>query len=528
MRKTILFAFALLLVCSDAMAGKRKKGLKKAPQIAWTAFSDDMFHEGTAVLKGQLTGYVLGQNSEVLEVVTFNMFDCRPHVTAIPLQDDGSFEAELALPHSAYFYSTTLNARFFLSVGDTLVMNRTAKGELHFSGSPTSAQVSNLWSKLHKQYYSDAPDASQARDGNLEMLRQVISYNEHKVDSLAKAIADGRLLADTTLTPQAREVLQYGLLSQGMTYILHARTYYSLNQYDYDANEQTGVIRMVPKDSTFVSLESKEFSAFFTKYEQTLLNTPMLLLSPEMSVVLNRLDFDHYNEFLFISWILRHHAISIEECYEETFRQIRSKHGLGRSFATDLFMVYDAANAIKNELPPDEMFAFFAKNLGQVRHPLARRHMLQLYRNYVITHEAPKSREEGTPITDETLLRLLEPYKGNILFVDFWSIGCGPCMSGMLKMREQVEALKDKPVRFLYVSNDSGEGRTRAEQWMQENNIHGEHLFVSSDEWAKLRAYLNFTGIPFCIIVDKEGRMVGTGGHSETKSQHLQKMLEKE
>lgn len=53
---------------------------------------------------------------------------------------------------------------------------------------------------------------------------------------------------------------------------------------------------------------------------------------------------------------------------------------------------------------------------------------------------------------DSIFQRIIEPYKGNVLYVDFWEMSCGPCRAGMLAMRDEVKANKDKPVKYLYVT----------------------------------------------------------------------------
>ena len=74
----------------------------------------------------------------------------------------------------------------------------------------------------------------------------------------------------------------------------------------------------------------------------------------------------------------------------------------------------------------------------------------------------------------------------------------------MLDDRETVEALKDKPVKFLYVTSDGPEA---CNPWLEENNIKGEHIFITGSEWSQMQEKLNFSGIPFHVLVDKSGKV---------------------
>lgn len=87
----------------------------------------------------------------------------------------------------------------------------------------------------------------------------------------------------------------------------------------------------------------------------------------------------------------------------------------------------------------------------------------------------------------------------------------------MLAEREKVEEMKDKPVRFLYIADETDRPIEMAEQWMKENNIKGEHIFVTHEEWKHLATKFQIDAIPFATAVDKDGKL--------TKMQELDKLL---
>ena len=87
-------------------------------------------------------------------------------------------------------------------------------------------------------------------------------------------------------------------------------------------------------------------------------------------------------------------------------------------------------------------------------------------------------------------------------------MGCGPCRVAMLDEREKVERMKEKPVRFLYICDEKDSPRNISEQWMHENNIKGEHIYVTHEEWKQLSVKFQFTAIPFNLALDKDGNFV--------------------
>ena len=52
---------------------------------------------------------------------------------------------------------------------------------------------------------------------------------------------------------------------------------------------------------------------------------------------------------------------------------------------------------------------------------------------------------------------------------------------------------------------------------MKENDIKGEHIFVTHEEWKHLATKFQIAAIPFATAVDKDGKL--------TKMQELDKLL---
>ena len=136
--------------------------------------------------------------------------------------------------------------------------------------------------------------------------------------------------------------------------------------------------------------------------------------------------------------------------------------------------------------------------------------MLEEYRSYVRKYEAG-TKDDDMNWTDEQKAlwqKLTSPYTGNLLYIDFWGMGCGPCRSGMIEMRRKVEAMKDEPMRFLYVCDEKHSPRDESEKWMTENNIKGEHIYVSHAEWTMLETMFTFNSIPHAVLAGKDGKVI--------------------
>ena len=61
---------------------------------------------------------------------------------------------------------------------------------------------------------------------------------------------------------------------------------------------------------------------------------------------------------------------------------------------------------------------------------------------------------------------------------------------------------KDKPVKYLYITDDTPE---QCKSFLEPNNIKGEHIHITRAEWGYLEEKFNFRAIPFAAIFDKDG-----------------------
>jgi thiol-disulfide isomerase/thioredoxin len=134
---------------------------------------------------------------------------------------------------------------------------------------------------------------------------------------------------------------------------------------------------------------------------------------------------------------------------------------------------------------------------------------------YVI-NETPKT--EGDKLFDA----IIQKYKGKVVFVDFWATWCGPCRSGMEKMKPLKEELQDEDIEFVYITNPT----SPADTWnMMIPDIKGEHYRVEQDEWNHFASRFNISGIPHYLLVDKNGTVVKEKVYFASSNEELMKLF---
>ncbi len=115
----------------------------------------------------------------------------------------------------------------------------------------------------------------------------------------------------------------------------------------------------------------------------------------------------------------------------------------------------------------------------------------------------------GMPIIDfnittpEGAKMRLSDLKGKVVYIDFWSRSCAPCIAEMPDAKKVKEHFKDKPVAFVYVSLDDDATWRKA---IKDFDISGVHTHLGNGRDAALTKLYKAESIPSYYLVDKTGR----------------------
>ena len=131
-----------------------------------------------------------------------------------------------------------------------------------------------------------------------------------------------------------------------------------------------------------------------------------------------------------------------------------------------------------------------------------------------------KFKKFPTPDGEKTLGP--QDFKGKILVLDFWASWCGPCRQEIPNLKEAYANYHDKGVEFFSVSIDKDDAAWR--KAMKEENMPWHQAQAPGAGKGVMKLY-QFSGIPYILVLDKEGRIVAKNLRGKALSEKLDELL---
>ncbi len=104
--------------------------------------------------------------------------------------------------------------------------------------------------------------------------------------------------------------------------------------------------------------------------------------------------------------------------------------------------------------------------------------------------------------------RIIDPFKGKILFVDFWATSCGPCVGSIKRMKDTRKKYEgNKDFDFIFITDERGSPKSKYDKFVEEQELKNIYR-LSLDDYNYLRQLFKFNGIPRYVVIDKNGDVI--------------------
>jgi thiol-disulfide isomerase/thioredoxin len=125
----------------------------------------------------------------------------------------------------------------------------------------------------------------------------------------------------------------------------------------------------------------------------------------------------------------------------------------------------------------------------------------------------------------EIFKKIIDQYKGKLVFVDFWATTCAPCVYAIKQNKEIRETYKDsKELEFIFITAEDQSPLTRYDEFVKEQEL--VHTYrLSADDFLYLRELFRFNGIPRYVVINKEGQVLNDNFEMYNFESELQNLL---
>jgi thiol-disulfide isomerase/thioredoxin len=215
-----------------------------------------------------------------------------------------------------------------------------------------------------------------------------------------------------------------------------------------------------------------------------------------------------------------------EELQKELQDQLQAGEEYGKKFITDNPKAFASIIAL-NLINPEKDFAIYQQLSENLMKEYPNSENLKPFHSWVEEHKAQYTQlPVGSPAPDFTVQDFsgkdikLSSFRGKVVLVDFWASWCGPCRKENPYVVSAYERYKSKGLEIFGVSLDKDKAK-----WMEavkKDNLTWKHGSELKEWQSSFVPLYGITGIPFNVLLDKEGNILG----KNLRGPQLEKALE--
>ncbi len=471
------------------------------------ASADDFFCRDTARLVGYIKGYDLRAGFSTGLIYLDNEITREGTPTVITIHPDGRFEVVFSLSYpqvlSASFEKGA--SRFYIAPGETLSMI------LNWEDFLIADRLRNIYYTFKdvtfggslKQINSDLLRYKEARPFVSAKYKEMLNSNTPmEYYSYEKARYEENLSKLLQIAGEYSFSLESVNLLQNSLQVSSA--YWLLNF----ADDRNG---LAYHDTTRQDLKVPEPAEFYDFLRNMDLNDPHLLSASDFSGFINRLEY--CKPFERARTKGNRFVGGLDDYYLKEWKMKDSvlTHylGLKPSLICEMIKVRSMAVMFTRNFKADDKQRanLYLTELGRdISTPFLRDELGRLYAEYCYKMTA-ESYELPAGKPADIFRKLIEPFKGKFLFVDFWATSCGPCIANIKAMKEIRAKYKDNPdFEFVFITPEDLSPLNIYTTFVEEQDL--QHTYrISPDDYHYLRQLFRFNGIPRYVLINKQGRV---------------------
>ncbi len=268
---------------------------------------------------------------------------------------------------------------------------------------------------------------------------------------------------------------------------------------------------------------------FYHMLQQLPLNDPTSIISSGYKSFINRFEYNPVMRNAYKN--LPKQKKASELCiaiWNKKDSLLKSEMKLSGNFNYEVTKVRSISADIRN-MDKNDAYAYYYKLSEGIKNPFLKQEGLRIVKSRFGNDEIQSSdagvsspKMSGTlpkwvPLSlpkgkdAEIFSKLIAPFKGQYLFVDFWGTSCGPCRWGIEQKKMTREKYKnDKRFTFVFITCKEWSPNFQLyEKYVKEQGL-SHSLYVSNDDFNYMMQLFRFNGVPHYLFIDPNGKVLDT------------------
>lgn len=474
--------------------------------------NESFFCTDSAVIIGRIVGLEAEAMPKQISVEWNNAMTNIPKNNIVDIAADGTFTCRMQLQHpilNTLQFSENVQVQYYLVPGETLHMELTQDANGHWNSDYSVGSSATRIERLLKENldFTNEYRMMLADKSDLKRHTAICDSLIHATLDRVNALADAKQF--TAYERQLAQTMATSTICAGFFFrhgeLMRGDLMRALNDSTFNAElcapENYAPLKYLPLNDPilFVPYSYSQLVGSLSKTPVCALASSFLYYAQEQQLLrqaMNRMMGDEDNLLTQMAMMqdLPRGLTSAKEAYEHRLQAL----------ADTTLTAEDRAAWERAYVPLDTVRHRAIDGLTQ---PELRKEAERLFAvTFDESYSYPIPEGDGKVLFE----RIIKPYRGKFVLIDFWAMWCGPCKQAIEKSRDLRRSLKDNPdLQLIFVAQeDNPQTNETYKQYVAENLLGADCYPVSRKELDQLSELLQFGGIPHYVTISPDGQLL--------------------